>query len=65
MPRIDPAQLLRTLGVLLAPNGGIKSTDEVFLSFKIKSHVIIFINFTGCVFLILYECQVPTSYLSN
>ena len=29
MPRIDPAQLLRTLGVLLAPNGGIKSTDEV------------------------------------
>ena len=29
MPRIDPAQLLKTLGVLLAPNGGIKSPEEV------------------------------------
>ena len=29
MPRIDPAQLLKTLGVLLGPNGGIKSTEEV------------------------------------
>ena len=29
MPRIDPAQLLKTLGVLLAPHGGIKSTEEV------------------------------------
>ncbi|TRY70559.1 hypothetical protein TCAL_02340 [Tigriopus californicus] len=29
MPRIDPNQLLQTLGVLLAPSGGIKSTDEV------------------------------------
>lgn len=29
MPRIDPNQLLQTLGVLLAPTGGIKSTDEV------------------------------------
>ena len=29
MPRIDPSQLLQTLGVLLAPNGGIKSAGEV------------------------------------
>ncbi len=29
MPRIDPNQLLKTLGVLLAPSGGIKSPDEV------------------------------------
>ena len=29
MPRIDPARLLKTLGVLLAPDGGIKSTEEV------------------------------------
>ena len=29
MPRIDPHQLLKTLGVLLAPSGGIKSNDEV------------------------------------
>jgi hypothetical protein len=29
MPRIDPAQLLKTLSVLLGPNGGIKSTEEV------------------------------------
>ena len=29
MPRIDPAQLLKTLGVLLAPHGGIKSSEEV------------------------------------
>ena len=29
MPRIDPLQLLKTLGVLLAPSGGIKSPEEV------------------------------------
>ena len=29
MPRIDPAQLLKTLGVLLGPHGGIKSPEEV------------------------------------
>jgi len=29
MPRIDPYQLLKTLGVLLGQNGGIKSSDEV------------------------------------
>ena len=29
MPRIDPHQLLKTLGVLLSPKGGIKSPDEV------------------------------------
>jgi len=29
MPRIDPAQLLKTLSVLLGPHGGIKSEDEV------------------------------------
>jgi hypothetical protein len=29
MPRIDPAQLLKTLSVLLGPTGGIKSTEEV------------------------------------
>ncbi len=29
MPRIDPQQLLNTLGVLLSPEGGIKSVDEV------------------------------------
>ena len=29
MPRIDPSQLLQTLSVLLAPNGGIKSSGEV------------------------------------
>ena len=29
MPRIDPQQLLKTLGVLLAPHGGIKSSEEV------------------------------------
>jgi len=29
MPRIDPSQLLNTLSVLLAPNGGIKSAGEV------------------------------------
>jgi protein phosphatase 1 regulatory subunit 10 len=29
MPRIDPSQLLKTLSVLLSPEGGIKSDDEV------------------------------------
>jgi len=29
MPRIDPNQLLRTLSVLLSPEGGIKSIEEV------------------------------------
>ena len=29
MPRIDPKQLLKTLGVLLGPTGGIKSSKEV------------------------------------
>uniref|UniRef100_A0A6B2EGF5 Putative serine/threonine-protein phosphatase 1 regulatory subunit 10 isoform x3 n=1 Tax=Phlebotomus kandelakii TaxID=1109342 RepID=A0A6B2EGF5_9DIPT len=29
MPRIDPLQLLTCLGVLLAPNGGIRSSQEV------------------------------------
>lgn len=29
MPRIDPNQLLKCLSVLLSPNGGIKSKDEV------------------------------------
>lgn len=29
MPRIDPIQLLNCLSVLLSPNGGIKSRDEV------------------------------------
>jgi len=29
MPRIDPYQLLKTLGVLLGPAGGIRSKDEV------------------------------------
>lgn len=29
MPRIDPTQLLKTLSVLLAPHGGIKSSEEV------------------------------------
>ncbi|GAB0087289.1 hypothetical protein DMENIID0001_015820 [Sergentomyia squamirostris] len=29
MPRIDPLQLLTCLGVLLAPNGGIRSAQEV------------------------------------
>nr|CAD7427128.1 unnamed protein product [Timema monikensis] len=29
MPRIDPLQLLKCLSVLLSPEGGIKSKDEV------------------------------------
>ena len=29
MPRIDPSQLLRTLSVLLAKDGGIRSVEEV------------------------------------
>ena len=29
MPKIDPQQLLKTLGVLLSPAGGIKSSEEV------------------------------------
>lgn len=28
-PRIDPLQLLKCLGVLLTPNGGIRSKEEV------------------------------------
>lgn len=28
-PRIDPIQLLKCLSVLLSPDGGIKSKDEV------------------------------------
>ena len=31
MPRIDPSQLLRTLSVLLAKDGGIRSAEEVVL----------------------------------
>ena len=34
MPRIDPSQLLQTLSVLLAPNGGIKSAGEVRIDFN-------------------------------
>jgi len=32
MPRIDPSQLLSTLHVLLAPDGGIRSADDVSTS---------------------------------
>ena len=42
MPRIDPAQLLKTLGVLLAPHGGIKSTEEVRNGSFV--HLIIYFN---------------------
>ena len=37
MPRIDPAQLLRTLSQLLSPEGGIKSAEEVFNIVKIRN----------------------------
>jgi hypothetical protein len=33
MPRIDPSQLLTTLSVLLAPDGGIRSADDVSILF--------------------------------
>jgi hypothetical protein len=33
MPRIDPSQLLNTLSVLLAPDGGIRSSDDVSIFF--------------------------------
>ena len=39
MPRIDPAQLLKTLGVLLAPHGGIKSSEEVAIMLKSSSSI--------------------------
>ena len=49
MPRIDPAQLLKTLGVLLAPHGGIKSSEEVELSLPLGATIQSFIvlNFLG------------------
>jgi len=37
MPRIDPQQLLRTLGILLSPSGGIKSSEEVDRLVKLMS----------------------------
>ena len=37
MPRIDPQQLLKTLGILLSPDGGIKSSDEVDRLVKLMS----------------------------
>ena len=48
MPRIDPAQLLKTLGVLLAPHGGIKSSEEVQssqLSLQYSGYIVL--NFLG------------------
>ena len=39
MPRIDPAQLLKTLGVLLAPHGGIKSSEEVAIMLESTSSI--------------------------
>ena len=49
MPRIDPAQLLKTLGVLLAPHGGIKSSEEVELSLPLSATIqsFILLNFLG------------------
>ena len=38
MPRIDPSQLLTTLSVLLAPDGGIRSADDVSILFFIASY---------------------------
>jgi protein phosphatase 1 regulatory subunit 10 len=37
MPRIDPQQLLKTLGILLSPSGGIKSSEEVDRLVKLMS----------------------------
>ena len=37
MPRIDPQQLLKTLGILLSPSGGIKSNEEVDRLVKLMS----------------------------
>lgn len=37
MPRIDPQQLLKTLGILLSPHGGIKSSEEVDRLVKLMS----------------------------
>merc|ERR1712173_124795 len=37
MPRIDPQQLLKTLGILLSPCGGIKSSEEVDRLVKLMS----------------------------
>lgn len=42
MPRIDPSQLLRTLSVLLAKDGGIRSAEEVV---TIKRIVGIYLHF--------------------
>ena len=42
MPRIDPSQLLRTLSVLLAKDGGIRSAEEVVI---IKRIVDIYLHF--------------------
>jgi hypothetical protein len=38
MPRIDPSQLLTTLSVLLAPDGGIRSADDVSILLLITSY---------------------------
>jgi hypothetical protein len=35
MPRIDPSQLLTTLSVLLAPDGGIRSADDVSILYHL------------------------------
>ena len=37
MPQIDPKQLLKTLGILLSPSGGIKSSEEVERLVKLMS----------------------------
>ena len=37
MPQIDPKQLLKTLGILLSPTGGIKSSEEVERLVKLMS----------------------------
>ena len=50
MPRIDPSQLLNTLSVLLAPNGGIRSEGEVrILKYFSDQQIFIFTQL----------CQVP------
>ena len=50
MPRIDPSQLLNTLSVLLAPNGGIRSEGEVRILTNFSDQKI---------FILPQLCQVP------
>jgi hypothetical protein len=52
MPRIDPSQLLTTLSVLLAPDGGIRSADDVSILLLIPSYSYLFTLFCHPV----YQC---------